>query len=56
MWNGVVRQVSFTWMSKLLEKEPDYYAELRRERLYEFSNGRVIRGDPRKVATAYPDE
>ena len=52
---GQVTTVSFTWLSKLLEKEPDYYAGLKDEKLYEFSNGREFRGDPRKRATAYPD-
>jgi len=54
-WNGVVRQVNFTWLSKLLESDPDFYAKQKKELLYEFNNGKEFRGDPRRVATAYPD-
>jgi hypothetical protein len=52
---GQVTTVTFTWLSKLLEKDPDYYAGLKRETLYEFSNGKKFVDDPRRVATAYPD-
>lgn len=51
---GQVQNVEFTWLSQVLKSEPDYFAEQKRELLYEWSNGRVFRGDPRKVATAYP--
>lgn len=56
VWNGKVRSVTFSWRTKVLEADPDFYAKNRDEILYEFSNGRQFRGDPTKVATAYPDE
>lgn len=55
VWNGQVRTVTFDWRSIVLEAEPEFYANRRNELLYEFSNGREYRGDPNKVATAYPD-
>ena len=51
-----VRTVEISWLSVILKADPDFYAKRKDEKLYEFSNGRVIRGNPNKVATAYPDE
>ncbi|MBT1154358.1 hypothetical protein J1C56_02005 [Aminobacter anthyllidis] len=56
MATGDVRTVSFTWLSVILKAEPEFYAKRKDERLYEWSNGREFRGDPRRVGTAYPDE
>lgn len=53
---GEVRNVVTTWLSKILKGDPEFYADRRNEKLYEFSNGREFRGDPRRVGTAYPDE
>jgi hypothetical protein len=55
-WNGQVVTTQRTWLSKVLEADPDFFAKRKDEKLYEFSNGKQFRGDPRKVATAYPDE
>lgn len=56
MAQGDVQSRTFNWLTKLLEKQPDYYADKRDHKLFEFSNGKVFRGDPAKVNTAYPDE
>lgn len=53
-WNGEVRSVSFSYMSVLLQRDPEFFAKLRDEKLYEWSNGREFRGDPTEIATAYP--
>jgi len=55
-WNGRVRTVETTWLEKVLEADPDFYARRKDEKLIEFSNGKQFRGDPNKVFTAYPDE
>lgn len=55
-WNGQVQNRTFTLLSKILAADPDFYAKRKKELLYEFSNGREFRGDPNRVATAYPDE
>jgi len=46
MSNERVRQVERSYMSFVLKKNPDYYAEARNENRteYEFSNGRRFRG------------
>lgn len=56
MASGDVRTIEFSWLELVLKAEPDFYAKRRREKLFEFSNGREFRGDPAKVNTAYPDE
>lgn len=56
MARGDVQSRTFTWLSKILEKHPDYYADKKDHKLFEFSNGKEFRGDPAKVNTAYPDE
>jgi len=56
MAKGEVRSVTFNWLTKLLEKNPDYYADKKDHKLYEFSSGREFRGDPAKVGTAYNDD
>jgi hypothetical protein len=53
---GEVRTVETSWLTHVLKADPDFYAKRRDEKLYEFSNGREFRGDPRRIATAYPDE
>lgn len=53
---GQVRTVETTLLTEILKAEPEFYALRKREKLYEWSNGKVYRGDPRKEATAYPDE
>lgn len=55
MPEGEVRTVLRSWLAVILEKDPEFHARRKDEKLYEFSNGREFRGDPRKVATAYPD-
>jgi hypothetical protein len=55
-WNGQVVTTQRTWLSKVLEADPDFYAKRKDELLYKFSNGKEFRGDPNRVATAYPDE
>ena len=51
-----VKTVEISYLSVILKADPDFYAKRKREKLYEFSNGREFLGDPTKVATAYPDE
>lgn len=54
-----VRTIERSYMQLVLQRDPQFYAENRDVPFYDFShhpNGRVFRGDPRKVATAYPDE
>lgn len=53
--DGKVKNITFNLMSQILKAEPDFYANRRREKLWEFTN-RVFVGDPNKVNTAYPDE
>lgn len=53
--DAAVKNVTFNLMSQILKAEPDFYANRRREKLWEFTN-REFRGDPNKVNTAYPDE
>lgn len=55
-WNGQVRSVTYNWRSEVLKADPRFYAKRKDELFYEWSNGRQFRGDPTKVATAYPDE
>lgn len=40
----------------MLKADPNFYTDRKKELLYEFSDGRQFRGDPNKIATAYPDE
>lgn len=48
--------VEVSYMSLLLQADPEFYARQRDEKLFEFDNGRIVkRGDPRKRNTAYPD-
>ena len=56
MASGDVQRREFNWLEVILKADPDFYANRRREKLWEFSNGRESRGDPAKVNTAYPDE
>lgn len=49
-----VRYVEKTYISEVLRADPQFYADQRDVLLYKFSNGREFRGDPTKVATAYP--
>jgi hypothetical protein len=53
MASGDVRTREFTWLQALLQADPEFYAKRQKELLYEFSNGRQFRGDPRRVGTAY---
>lgn len=55
-WNGQVKTVEFDWRAIVLKADPTFYRDRKDELLYEFSNGRQFRGDPSKIATAYPDE
>lgn len=50
-----VRNTERSWLSIVLKADPTFYADRKNEKLYEFTN-REFRGDPNKVATAYPDE
>ena len=54
--NSNVENRSEAYLTAVLRAEPDFYANKRDVLLYEFSNGRQFRGDPTKVATAYPDD
>jgi len=56
MPDGDVKNIEFSWWSIVLKADPDFYAKRKREKLFEFSNGRQFRGDPNKINTAYPDE
>lgn len=51
--SGDVKNREFTWLSVILQKDPDFYAKRKSELLYEFT-GRNYRGDPTRVGTAYP--
>jgi hypothetical protein len=53
--DGNVKNVTFTLLSQILKSEPDFYANRKKEKLYEFT-GKTFRGDPNRVNTAYPDE
>lgn len=53
---GEVRTIEQSWLTVILKADPEFYAKRRDEKLYEWSNGREFRGDPRRVGTAYPDE
>lgn len=55
-WNGEVRTTERTWRDIVLKADPNFYTDRKKELLYEFSDGRQFRGDPNKIATAYPDE
>lgn len=55
-WNGQVRNRSVSYLTEVLKADPDFYAKRRDELLYEFSNGREFRGDPRTTATAYTED
>lgn len=51
-----VKTIVRPWLALILEKDPDFYAKRKNEKLYDFSpDGRIFRGDPNKVGTAYPD-
>jgi hypothetical protein len=56
MASGDVRNIEIAWRTIVLKAEPEFHANRKKELLYEFSNGKQFRGDPTKVATAYPDE
>ena len=55
MARGDVKTRRVNWLTLVLEKIPDYFADKKDVKLYEFSNGREFRGDPEKVGTAYDD-
>lgn len=48
--------MEISWLSVILKADPVFSAKRRHKKLYEFSDGRVIRGKPQKVATGYADE
>jgi len=56
MASGDVRTRTFNWLEVVVKADPHFYSDRKNEKLFEFSNGREFRGDPRKVNTAYPDE
>lgn len=56
MASGDVKTREISWTAIVLQADPEFYAKRRDEKLFEFSNGRVFRGDPSKLNTAYPDE
>jgi hypothetical protein len=56
MASGIVQTRTFNWLEIVLQADPDFYGNRKREKLWEFSNGKEFRGDPNKVNTAYPDE
>lgn len=58
MTDQKVRYTERSYMQLILQKDPQFHAENRDVPFYDFSHhpgGRIFRGDPRKVATAYPD-
>ncbi len=56
MADGKVQTREISLTSLIAQADPEFYAKRRKEKLWEFSNGRVFRGDPNKINTAYPDE
>lgn len=51
-----VKTIVRPYLALILEKDPDFYAKRRKEKLYEFTSpGRKFIGDPRRESTAYPD-
>lgn len=53
---AIVQTKEISWRTLILQRDPNYYADQKREKIYEFSNGKVFRGDHAKVGTAYPDD
>lgn len=54
MARDTVRTVTINYTALMLREHPDYYKEMRDRLLYDFSE--EFRGNPDKIATAYPDE
>jgi hypothetical protein len=53
---GTVQTREISWNTLILQANPDHNSEKQNEKLFEFSNGRVFRGNHNKQNTAYPDE
>lgn len=56
MASGLVTNREISWDMLIRQADPEFDSQRRREKLFEFSNGRIFRGDPERINTAYPKD